>query len=336
MTGQPVDLERRIIDLATELSVVKEEIAKRIVGQANVVELALISILCGGHTLFFGMPGLGKTKIVETLAGVLGLSSNRIQFTPDLMPTDILGSDILQTKADGTRQLEFVKGPVFCQLLMADEINRASPRTQAALLQAMQERQISISGSTLPLPAPFLVVATQNSIEFEGTYPLPEAQLDRFFVRVSVDYPSRSDEERIIEVTTGLSEAPINSVLTGDDLVNAQRIIRRMPTGQSTLNLLLDVVRTCRPGSANATERISEFVELGAGPRASQALSLAIRASALLRGDLAPSASDIVKLAVPVLGHRMKLSHAALAAGVQLDEIINEAVMQQVGKGGLN
>ncbi|MGR3641177.1 AAA family ATPase, partial [Alterinioella nitratireducens] len=271
-----------------------------------------------------GLPGLGKTLLVDTLSTVMGLTAARIQFTPDLMPADILGSEVLETSDDGARSFRFIQGPVFCQLLMADEINRASPRTQSALLQAMQEREVTIAGVHHPLPAPFHVLATQNPIEQEGTYPLPEAQLDRFLVKIDVDYPDRETERGILLATTGTEEASAHQVFTAEDLMAAQQVVRRMPVGDGVVEAILDLVRACRPEDEGAPQTVRDHVAWGPGPRAAQALMLTVRARALLDGRLVPSVEDVVALARPVLSHRMALSFAARAEGVVLEDVIDE------------
>src|SRR5690606_36564430 len=253
---------------------------------------------------------------------VLGLSANRVQFTPDLMPADILGAEVLETGADGTRAFRFIDGPIFCQLLMADAINRASPRTQSALLQAMQEHEVSVAGQRRPLPTPFHVLATQNPIEQEGTYPLPEAQLDRFLLQIDVGYPEREDERAIILATTGMDEADAEPVLDSASLIAAQRLIRRLPVGEAVLERILDLVRAARPGTAEAHQAVQGAVSWGPGPRAAQALMLAIRARALLQGRLVPGLVDVAALAHPVLIHRMALGFAARAEGQTLDALI--------------
>ncbi len=319
------DLVAEIEALARKLRAARASVNRRFIGQDKVVELALAALLCGGHGLLVGLPGLGKTMLVDTLATVMGLRSNRIQFTPDLMPADILGSEVLDTAADGSRAFRFIEGPVFCQLLMADEINRASPRTQSALLQAMQERQVTIAGQHRPLGAPFHVLATQNPIEQEGTYPLPEAQLDRFLVQIDVDYPTRATERDILLATTGTSVAEAAPVFTAEELLAAQTTIRRMPVGEKIVEMILDLVRSCRPGAGDA--RIAASVAWGPGPRAAQALMMMVRARALLDGRLVPSVEDVQALARPVLSHRMALSFAARARGESLVGLIDTAAM---------
>src|SRR5918997_6701284 len=291
----------------------RDAIQAVIFGQEKVVNLALVTILAGGHGLLVGVPGLAKTKLVETLGTVLGLDARRVQFTPDLMPSDILGSEILDEGADRRRSFRFVKGPVFAQLLMADEINRASPRTQSALLQAMQEHHVSVGGQRYDLPKPFHVLATQNPIEQEGTYPLPEAQLDRFLVQIDVGYPDRTAERRILMETTGANDHRAASVMESSDLEQAQRLVRRLPVGESVVEAILDLVRTARPGEGSRD--LTDKLMWGPGPRASQALMLAVRAKALIEGRIAPSLTDVVSPAQPVLKPRLALTFAAGAAG---------------------
>ena len=310
--------------LGEKLTIARKSIARRFIGQERVVDLSLTALLCGGHGLLVGVPGLGKTMLVDTLATVMGLKSGRVQFTPDLMPADILGSEVLETGADGTRAFRFIEGPIFCQLLMADEINRASPRTQSALLQAMQERQVTVAGSHRSLGQPFHVLATQNPIEQEGTYPLPEAQLDRFLVQIDVDYPDRATERNILLATTGSEEQTSEQVFEAAELVAAQKVLRRMPVGDKVVDLILDIVRACRPEESSASPSIRNSVSWGPGPRAAQALMLAVRARALIDGRLAPSSEDVVSLTRPVLSHRMALSFAARARGESLAALIDD------------
>ncbi|MCT8330247.1 AAA family ATPase [Albidovulum sediminis] len=317
------DLIAEIEDLGRRLGQAKASVNRRFIGQDRVVDLTLTALLCGGHGLLVGLPGLGKTMLVDTLATVMGLKSSRIQFTPDLMPADILGSEVLETAADGTRSFRFIEGPVFCQLLMADEINRASPRTQSALLQAMQEREVTIAGRHRALGRPFHVLATQNPIEQEGTYPLPEAQLDRFLLQIDVDYPDRGTERDILIATTGIEMAEAEPVFSAEGLIAAQRTVRQMPVGEKVVELILDLVRACRPGEVEAGEAVTASVAWGPGPRAAQALMLGVRARALLTGRLAPSAEDVLALARPVLSHRMALSFAARARGESLAGLID-------------
>ena len=320
------DLMPEIEATGERLVAAREMIARRIIGQEQVVEQTLIAILCGGHGLLVGAPGLAKTRLVETLGTVLGLVAHRVQFTPDLMPADILGAEVLETGPDGSRAFRFIDGPIFCQLLMADEINRASPRTQSALLQAMQEKEVSVAGQRRILPRPFHVLATQNPIEQEGTYPLPEAQLDRFLLQIDVDYPDRAAERAIILATTGVDEATAEPVFDAESLMAAQRLIRRLPVGEAVVERILDLVRAARPGSEEAHAAVRDAVSWGPGPRAAQALMLAIRARALIQGRLVPGLDDVAALAHPVLIHRMALGFAARAEGQTLDRLISTLV----------
>ncbi|WP_456306718.1 AAA family ATPase [Limobrevibacterium gyesilva] len=311
--------------LGARIAAVRAQIGRAIYGQQEVVDQTLITLLSGGHVLLVGVPGLGKSRLVETLATVLGLGSKRVQFTPDLMPADILGSEVLDEAPDGRRSFRFVPGPVFCQLLMADEINRASPRTQSALLQAMQEGRVAVGGVEHPLPRPFHVLATQNPIEQEGTYPLPEAQLDRFLLEVQVGYPDLAAERAMLIATTGAAEAKPVQALTAEELMAGQALIRRVPVGESVVDAILNLVRGGRPESSD-DEAVRKHVAWGPGPRAAQALMLASRARALLDGRLAPSIDDVVALAPPVLRHRMALNFSARADGVALADIIGRLV----------
>ena len=305
-----------------DMKKIRTQVRNVIFGQETVVDNVLISILSGGHALLVGLPGLAKTKLVETLGTVLGLDDNRIQFTPDLMPSDILGSEILHQDEMGERSFRFIKGPVFAQLLMADEINRASPRTQAALLQAMQEYHVTIAGHRYDLPSPFHVLATQNPLEQEGTYPLPEAQLDRFLMQVDVHYPDLDSERRILFETTGVSESIAKKATDAKRLTQLQELVRRLPVGESVIDAILELVRSARPGSKAAD--VVDFISWGPGPRASQALMLTVRARALLDGRLAPSVDDVIALAEPILQHRMQLSFAARAENITVRDCISE------------
>jgi len=312
------DLTADIDRIGARLAEARQAVGRVIFGQDTVVEQTMITLLAGGHALLIGVPGLGKTKLVETIGTVMGLEDKRVQFTPDLMPADILGSEVLEEADSGRRAFRFIQGPVFCQLLMADEINRASPRTQSALLQAMQERAVSVAGTRHPLPEPFHVLATQNPLELEGTYPLPEAQLDRFLMEVDVDYPSRDAEREMLVVTTGAEEEAPGQTLDGPELMEAQQLVRRIPVGESVIEAILSLVRSGRPASDDGDSQIA----WGPGPRASQALMLAVRARALLDGRFAPSIDDVAALAGPVLRHRMALTFAARADGVTVDQVI--------------
>ncbi|QDZ02082.1 MoxR family ATPase [Nitratireductor mangrovi] len=320
--------EKEIIAAAesalADLSRVRDSVGRVIFGQETVVERTMVAILAGGHALLVGVPGLAKTKLVETLGIVLGLDSRRIQFTPDLMPSDILGSEVMEQDENGKRYFRFIPGPVFAQLLMADEINRASPRTQSALLQSMQEYHVTVAGARHDLPAPFHVLATQNPLEQEGTYPLPEAQLDRFLMQVDILYPEIEAERRILLETTGVEEAKAVNVLTGERLREIQALIRRMPVPESVVEAILDLVRSARPGMGNADT--DKHVAWGPGPRASQALTLCARARALFDGRLAPSVDDVHALAEPVLQHRMALTFAARAEGMNVRDVIARLV----------
>jgi MoxR-like ATPase len=297
----------------------RSAIGEVIHGQEAVIDQVLVTLLSGGHALLIGLPGMAKTRLAQTLGVVLGLDDKRVQFTPDLMPADIIGSEVLEETDGGRRGFRFIPGPVFCQLLMADEINRASPRTQSALLQAMQEHKVSVAGHYHDLPHPFHVLATQNPIEQEGTYPLPEAQLDRFLMEIDVDYPDREAERRILFETTGAEEAKPRAAMSVEDLVAAQRLVRRLPVGESVVEAILNLVRSARPGAEGPEQR---FIAWGPGPRASQALMLAVRARALLDGRYAPSLDDVVALAEPVLKHRMALTFAARAEGESVPAIV--------------
>lgn len=322
------DLVQDIEELGQHLAAAKASITRRFIGQERVVDLTLAALLCGGHGLLIGLPGLGKTRLVGTLGTVMGLHDNRIQFTPDLMPADILGSEVLETAEDGTRSFRFLEGPVFCQLLMADEINRASPRTQSALLQAMQEKHVTVAGVEHQLGQPFHVLATQNPIEQEGTYPLPEAQLDRFLVQIDVKNPDRDTERNILLATTGVEDAESTQEFSAEQLLAAQTLLRRMPVGEAIVELILDLVRACRPEDPTASEIVKQSVSWGPGPRAAQALMLTVRAQALLEGRLVPTAEDVARMAVPVLTHRMQLTFAARARGESLNDIIETVAAQ--------
>ncbi|MBO6718816.1 MAG: MoxR family ATPase [Rhizobiaceae bacterium] len=317
------EAEAALADIAR----VRESIERVIFGQYAVVEQTIVALLAGGHALLVGVPGLAKTKLVETLGTVLGLDANRIQFTPDLMPSDILGSEVLEEDDKGKRSFRFLPGPVFAQLLMADEINRASPRTQSALLQSMQEYHVTVAGKRHDLPTPFHVLATQNPLEQEGTYPLPEAQLDRFLMQVDISYPEIEAERRILIETTGVDDAVGKNVLSAARLKEIQQLIRRMPVPETVVESILSLVRSARPGQGNADA--DRHVAWGPGPRASQALTLCARARALYEGRLAPSVDDVHALAEPVLQHRMALTFAARAEGMSVRDVIAGLVKAQ-------
>ncbi|MBI1214701.1 MAG: AAA domain-containing protein [Alphaproteobacteria bacterium] len=316
------DLEKKTAALAKQLKDVRENVHKVIIGQEQVVNLCLTAILSGGHFLIMGLPGLGKTKLVDTLGVVLGLDARRVQCTPDLMPADILGSEILSEK-DGDKVFKFIHGPIFSQLLMADEINRASPRTQSALLQAMQEYQVSVGGTTYDLPRPFHVMATQNPLEQEGTYPLPEAQLDRFMLQVNIGYPTPEEERKMVLVTTGTHEDKADKVMSAEDVMEAQRIIRQLPVGQKVLDGILKLVQAGRPDQS-PLDSVKKHVSWGPGPRAAQAFMLAARAKAILENRYSPSLDDVLALAPSVLRHRMELHFSARAEGRTVENIIAE------------
>ncbi len=314
------NIELKLKKTMETLNLVRQEIGKVIFGQQDVVDQTLITLMSGGHVLLIGVPGLAKTLLVETVAKTLGLTENRIQCTPDLMPADVLGSEVLE-ETDGRRSFRFVEGPIFSQFLMVDEINRASPRTQSALLQAMQEKYVSVSGKRYELPRPFHVLATQNPIEQEGTYPLPEAQLDRFLMQVDVDYPDSETERRIMLETTTGETWQVQKVTEENDLMEIQQLVRDMPVGEQVVEAILKLVRRGRPGG-DAFDLINEYVVWPPGPRAAQALMLTCRAKALLEGRPVPSVDDVIALAEPVLKHRMALNYRARGSGVSLRDVI--------------
>ena len=305
---------------AAHVRAAKAAIGTVIFGQDKVLEQALVTILSGGHALLLGVPGLAKTKLVDTMGTVLGLDARRIQFTPDLMPSDILGTEVLEESQTGKRSFRFISGPVFAQLLMADEINRASPRTQSALLQAMQEQHVTVAGTRHDLPKPFYVLATQNPLEQEGTYPLPEAQLDRFLMEIDVGYPDHEAERRILFETTGSEETRPKPAMTAEDLMAAQRLVRRLPVGDSVVEAILALVRSARPGADGSAD--AKLIAWGPSPRASQSLMLAVRARSLLDARLAPSVDDVIELAEPILKHRMALTFTARAEGETIEAVI--------------
>ena len=311
------DIER----LGGQLRVARDAIGKVIYGQQAVIDQTLVTLLSGGHLLLIGVPGLAKTLLVDTLGTVLGLDAKRIQFTPDLMPADILGSEVLEEGDGGRRSFRFIQGPVFAQLLMADEINRASPRTQSALLQSMQEKHVTVAGKRYDLPGPFHVLATQNPLEQEGTYPLPEAQLDRFLLQVDVGYPDEAAERQIMIATTGSNVPRAVPALTAADLMSAQALVRRLPIGQSVVDAILKLVRSGRPETTDL-DIVRQRVAWGPGPRASQAFMLACRARAIIQGRLAPSVDDVIALAGPILRHRMAVNFSARAEGVTVETVI--------------
>jgi MoxR-like ATPase len=314
--ASPADAEAAFDRLAGRFADARAGVERVVIGQRGVVDLAMIALLAGGHALIVGLPGLAKTRLVKALGAVIGLDTRRIQFTPDLVPSDILGAEVLETGADGSRAFRFVPGPIFGQLLMADEINRASPRTQSALLEAMQEHQVTVAGATRPLPGPFHVIATQNPIEQDGTYPLPEAQLDRFLFQIDVGYPSLDDERDILLTTTGTHDEPPAAVLTAADLLAAQALLPRMPVPEGVVEAILRVVRAARPGADNPD------ILWGPGPRGAQALLVGARARAFLDGRAAPILEDVAALLAPALSHRLALSYGARAGGRRIPELI--------------
>jgi MoxR-like ATPase len=325
VTETHADIVPRLEAAAERVQRAHKAAASVIFGQDLVIERSLVTILSGGHALLIGVPGLAKTLLVETLGTVLGLDAKRIQFTPDLMPSDIIGSEVLEDTPGERRSFRFIKGPIFTQLLMADEINRASPKTQSALLQAMQEHHVTVAGVRHDVPAPFHVLATQNPLEQEGTYPLPEAQLDRFLLQIDVSYPDLGAERRMLFATTGTDERRLETVLTATELQSIQRLVRQIPVPDKVVDAILKLVRAARPGTG-ASEETDRLVAWGPGPRASQALMLAVRAKALIDGRLAPSVEDVLALADPVLKHRMALTFAARAEGQSLDAVISRLV----------
>jgi len=328
-TLEPSLMTREVDEALERIAAARAEIGAVIFGQERVVDLTLAILLAGGHGLLIGVPGLAKPQPVETLGVVMGLDALRVQFTPDLMPSDILGSEVMEEGHDGKRAFRFIRGPIFAQLLMADEINRASPRTQSALLQAMQEHHVTVAGARHDLPSPFHVLATQNPLEQEGAYPLPEAQLDRFLLQIDVGYPDRAAERRILIETSGEREARARPAMTAQDLMAAQRLVRRAPIGERIVEAILDLVRSARPGEGDA--ELTKGIGWGPGPRAAQALMLAARARALVDGRLSPSLEDIRALAEPALKHRMALTFAARAEGETTPDVIGRLVEKFVG-----
>lgn len=295
------------------------EISKVIVGQDKIIKQVLISIFCNGHCLLVGVPGLAKTLLVQTISKTLGMSFNRIQFTPDLMPSDIVGSEIL----DEDRKFKFIKGPIFSNIILADEINRTPPKTQAALLEAMQEKSVTNSGTTYNLESPFFVLATQNPIEQEGTYPLPEAQLDRFMFNVILDYPSYDEELKIVKETTSEFNKELNVIMNSEDIIRYQKLIRRIPVTDNVLEYIVDIVSKTRVGSARMDPETKRYIEWGAGPRASQFMLLATKCHAAINGKYSPDIEDVKKIVKPILRHRIVKNYKAEADGVTIDNIID-------------
>lgn len=312
--------------LAPRLAATQAAIGDIVLGQDAVIEQVLITILSGGHALLMGAPGLGKTLLVNTTSQILSLNASRIQFTPDLMPSDITGAEVLEQDAEGRRNFRFLPGPIFGQLVLADEINRASPRTQSALLQAMAEHRVTQAGKDYPLPKPFHVLATQNPIEQEGTYPLPEAQLDRFMLRITLDYPPRDAERQMLLQTTGNTLKDAHPILSQEELIAAQALVRQLPVGERIVDAILSLTRSLRPEDAAASADIRSTIAYGPGPRAAQALMIATRARALLTGRLSPSLDDVAALAEPILAHRIGLDFGARARGTDINALIRRQV----------
>lgn len=318
------EVKAKVIDL-------RKEISHTIVGQDKIVEQMLVSLLCKGHCLIVGVPGLAKTLLVSTLGRILGLTFHRIQFTPDLMPMDIIGSEILQDDATGSkRKFEFFPGPVFANLILADEINRTPPKTQAALLEAMQEKQVTVAGRTMKLPEPFIVYATQNPIEHEGTYPLPEAQLDRFFFNLFIDYPSISEEKNIVLTTTKQTMAEPKQVLTTGEAIKLQETVFDVPVPEHVLDYILKIVHSTRPNSELADNFVKQYVAWGAGPRASQNLTRAAKALALLRGNPAASIEEVNEVVKPVLRHRVIPNYNATGEGISVETIVEHLLQKKM------
>ncbi|MDB4507113.1 MoxR family ATPase [Akkermansiaceae bacterium] len=318
----PADDVAAINQLGEKYQEFKAELSKIIIGQEDVIEQLAICLFSRGHGLLMGVPGLAKTLLVSSVAETLNLDFKRIQFTPDLMPSDITGTDIIQENEEGRREFEFVKGPVFANIVLADEINRAPAKTQSAMLEAMGERKVTVLGRTYPLAPPFFVLATQNPVEQEGTYPLPEAQLDRFMFLIEVDYPTEDEERRIARETTGTDKPPLNALLTGEEVIDYQSLVRRVPVPDHIYDYAVEIVRRTRPDSDAAPEWIKEFVGWGAGPRAVQYLILGCKARAALRGTYMTSLEDIEAVAQPVLGHRVLTNFAAESQGMTSKKIV--------------
>ncbi len=306
-------------NLVTKFNQLQQEIGKVIIGQQEAVNYTLLSVLCGGHSLLIGVPGLAKTLLVNTISDVLGLQFSRIQFTPDLMPSDILGSEIL----DENRHFKFIKGPIFSNIILADEINRTPPKTQAALLEAMQEKSVTVSGHHYKLDLPFFVLATQNPIEQEGTYPLPEAQLDRFMFSIHLDYPSFEEEVEVVKSTTSIISQNVNSILSSQEIIELQKLIRKIPVADNVVEYAVRLVGKTRPKSDKATELVKKYIDWGAGPRASQNLILAAKAHAAVNGKYSPDIEDVQAVSIPILSHRIVKNYKAEAEGVTVKEIIN-------------
>jgi MoxR-like ATPase len=309
---------KAVHNLVHKFEVLKTEISKVIIGQKEAVNFTLLSVFCGGHSLLIGVPGLAKTLLVNTVSDALGLNFKRIQFTPDLMPSDILGSEIL----DENRQFKFIKGPIFSNIILADEINRTPPKTQAALLEAMQERSVTISGNHYKLALPFFVLATQNPIEQEGTYPLPEAQLDRFMFSINLEYPTFKEEVEVVKSTTSNITQNVDAVFSGEEIVEIQQLIRKIPVADNVVEYAVGLVGKTRPKSTEATQMIKNYVDWGAGPRASQNLILGAKAHAAVNGKYSPDIEDVKAVAIPILSHRIVKNYKAEAEGISISDII--------------
>jgi len=313
---------KAVNELVVQFNSLKSEIGKVIIGQKDAVDFTLLSIFCGGHSLLIGVPGLAKTLLVNTVSNALGLNFKRIQFTPDLMPSDILGSEIL----DQNRQFKFIKGPIFSNIILADEINRTPPKTQAALLEAMQERSVTVSGNHYKLALPFFVLATQNPIEQEGTYPLPEAQLDRFMFSINLEYPSFKEEVEVVKSTTGAVQQKVNAIFSSEDIIEIQKLIRKIPVTDNLIEYAVRLVGKTRPKSKEATEMVKSYLDWGAGPRASQNLILAAKAHAAVKGKYSPDIEDVRAVAIPILSHRIVKNYKAEAEGISVADIINSLI----------
>jgi MoxR-like ATPase len=309
---------KAVNELVVQYNSLKSEIGKVIIGQQEAVKFTLLSIFCGGHSLLIGVPGLAKTLLVNTVSNALGLNFKRIQFTPDLMPSDILGSEIL----DENRHFKFIKGPIFSNIVLADEINRTPPKTQAALLEAMQERSVTVSGNHYKLDLPFFVLATQNPIEQEGTYPLPEAQLDRFMFSINLEYPSFKEEVEVVKSTTSNIEQKVNALFSSEDIIAIQKLIRKIPVTDNVIEYAVTLVGKTRPKSKEATELVKNYLDWGAGPRASQSLILAAKAHAAINGKYSPDIEDVKAVVIPILSHRIVKNYKAEAEGVSISDII--------------
>ncbi len=305
-------------DLVIKYKHLQEEIGKVIIGQQEAVNFTLLSIFCGGHSLLVGVPGLAKTLLVNTISDVLGLHFKRIQFTPDLMPSDILGSEIL----DENRQFKFIKGPIFSNIILADEINRTPPKTQAALLEAMQERSVTVAGHHYKLDLPFFVLATQNPIEQEGTYPLPEAQLDRFMFSITLDYPTFEEEVEVVKKTTSTFQTHLSSIFSAKEILEVQKLIRKIPVADNVIEYAVGLVGRTRPKTADAADFVKKYIDWGAGPRASQNLILAAKAHAAVSGKYSPDIEDVQAVAIPILSHRIVKNYKAEAEGITVKKII--------------